>query len=346
MVSAGHGYFYNPISHNWETRRPFMNGMQEDFITPYFARDVSTELINKSHLSVAKARTNQTTTHVPSGYPWWKMSARTWLESQYPSNPEIWNSLSNDNDPDGQEDDDIRARPLFANHVNAAYSLHIHTNGFTDTTVRGTRGYYQTGRAEDAVFVSRILCAMKETIRSNSTYQDWIIDDAARDGNYGELRLTDVSKRAALIEVGFHSNPQDAAAMQNDNFRALAVAGMAKGIKLYHEGKECAKFKIDSIPAVTGQVNTPFIYKIFYSGNPTYPIRVYSEPVACQAGWTCSSFNRLVTSPESSPISQSINCTSTQPGMSGTFRFKRWLVDADGVKTDPVEHIYTCNAAS
>lgn len=346
MVSAGHGYFYNPVSQQWETRRPLMNGMQEDFVTPYFARDVSTDLINKSHMSVAKARTNGTTTHVASGHPWWKMSARTWLESQYPSNPEIWNSLDNDNDPDGQEDDDIRARPLFANHMNANYSLHIHTNGSTNTSIRGTLGFYQTGRAEDAAFVARILCSMKETIQSHPTYTNWSIDVQPRDGNYGELRLTDLSKRAALIELGFHSNPQDAVALQGDNFRARAVAGMAKGIRLYHEGKQCETFKIDSMPAVTGTVNTPFNYTIAYSGNPTYPVKVYSQPVSCASGWSCSSFNRTVNSPVTSPITQEINCTSNQAGQSGTFRYKRWLVDADGVETAPVEHTYTCNAAA
>jgi len=347
MVSAGHGYFFNAVSGNWETRRPLMNGMQEDFVTPYFARDVSTQIINKAHLSVAKARTNVTTIHVPSGHPWWKMSARTWLENQYPSNPDIWNSLPNATGPDAQESNDIRARPLFANHVNANYSLHIHTNGFIeDTSRRGTIGLYQAGRTEDAVYAARILCAMKETIQANPNYATWNVDVAPRGGNYGELRLTDTAKRAALIEVGFHSNPQDAAALQNDTFRSLAVAGMAKGIRLYKEGKQCATFKIDSIPTVSGPVGKPFNYAISYSGNPTYPIKVQSEPVSCATGWNCNSFSRTVSSPESSPITQQINCTTGQPGLSGTFRYKRWLVDADGVKTAPVEHTYTCNATT
>ena len=345
MVSAGHGYFYNGVSRQWETRRPLMNGMREDFVTPYFARDVAGDLINKSHMSVAKARTNEATIHAPSNQPWWRMSARTWLESQYPDNPEIWNSLNNDNDPDGQEDDDIRARPLFANHVNASYSLHIHTNGSTNTSIRGTLGFYQRDRQDDARFVARILCSMKETIQAHPFYRNWSVDLQPRYGNYGELRLTDPSKRAALIEVGFHSNAQDATALKSEAFRTAAAAGMAKGIRLYHEGKNCETFKIDSIPDVIGSVNTPFSYLISYSGNPTYPVKVYSQPVSCPSGWSCSRFHRTVNSPTRSPITQEINCSSNNVGQSGTFRYKRWLVDADGVSTAPFEQTYTCNAA-
>ncbi len=346
MVSGGHGYFFNPVSQEWETRRPLMNGIQEDFITPYFARDVSADIVNKAKLNIAKPRSNGTTVHVASGYPWWKMSARTWLESQLPNNPEIWNSLANDTDPNGQEDDDIRARPLFARYVNATYSLHIHTNGADNTAIRGTIGFYQTGRALDAGYTARILCAMKETIQAKPAYADWSVDLAPRGANKGENRLTPVDRRSTIIEVGFHSNAEDALALQSSEFRGAAVAGMAKGVRLYNEGKSCSTFKIDSIPTVTGQVNTPFNYVINYSGNPTYPVKVYSEPVICANSWSCSRFNRSVISPELSPITQTISCTSNQAGQSGTFRYKRWLVDADGVKTAPVEHTYTCNAAS
>lgn len=345
MVSGGHGYYFDTGTNTWEPQRPLVNGMREDFVTPYYARDVSDMLINRAHLSVAKARTNGTTTHTPSGHQWWRMSARTYLAEQYPNNPEIWNSLSNDNDPQGEIDDDIRARPLFAEHVGASYSLHIHSNAADDDSIRGTTGWYQTGRDADREYTARILCAMKETIQANSNYATWKVDLSPHSANKGENRLTP-SSRSTIIELGFHTNSSDATALQNATFRRQAVAGMEKGIRLYHEGKQCTDFKIDSIPTVSGPVNTPFNYHINFSGNPTFPVTVHSTVVSCASGWSCPSFTRTENSPQDSQLTFTIHCTSSTPGQSGTFRYKRWLVDADGVKTQPVEHTYTCTAAS
>lgn len=180
---------------------------------------------------------------------------------------------------------------------------------------------------------------MKETIQSNPTYATWKVDIAPHAADKGENRLA-VNNRATIIEIGFHSNAEDAAAMQSSTFRKLAVAGMAKGIRLYDEGKECATFKIDSIPTVSGPIGTPFDYNVNYSGNPSFPITQHFEPVKCESGWTCSKGTRTTTS-VSSPLTFQISCRGNTTA-AGTFVYKRWLVDADGVKTTPVEHTYTC----
>ncbi|MFB6493753.1 hypothetical protein P2A14_11440, partial [Xanthomonas perforans] len=119
----------------------------------------------------------------------------------------------------------------------------------------------------------------------------------------------------------------------------LASKGMAKGVKLYKEGKECAPFKIDSIPTVSGPIGTPFDYKINYSGNPAFPVKMYFEVVSCQSGWSCSGGTRTV-NVVSSPLTFQISCTGKTTA--GTFVYRRWLEDADGVKTAPVDHTYSC----
>lgn len=345
MISAGHGYFFNRISQNWETRRPVMNGMQEDFTTPLYAWTAAQNVIDRLHFPVVMARSDRMDAHIESGHPWWKMSARTWLQSQFPDNPVIWDSLPNENDPDGEEDDDIRARPLFANHVGATYSLHIHTNGAANESARGTVGIYQNGRPEDAEYAQRMLCSMEEIIQSIPRYSGWRVDTVPRPGNYGELRLTLPDRRAALIEVGFHSNANDAAALQSADFRIAASAGMAKGIRLYSEGKRCEKFKIDDMPDVSSPVNMPFTYSIGYSGNPTFPVTIYAQWVKCPSGWICQDHQIKLDSPQDSPIIRPYICRS-KPWQSGVFRWKRWLVDADGVKTEPMEHTLECTATS
>lgn|GEM_PF-878779 len=345
MISAGHGYFFNPISKKWETRRPLVNDVQEDFITPKYAWSAAQYVLDRLQYSVAMARSDSAEVHAESGHPWWKMSARTWLQSRLEDHPEIWDSLSNDGSPDGQEKDDIRARPLFANYVGADYSLHIHTNGADNDSARGTVGIYQRGRNEDAEYARKILCSMEEVIHAVPNYADWRVDVTPRPGNYGELRLTSPDKRAALVEVGFHSNGADAAALKNPAFRAAAAAGMVKGIRLHREGKMCEKFQIDDMPNVTSPVNDPFKYSIAYSGNPTFPVVIHSESLECPPGWFCVNHNIEIVDPQESPIVRNYKCIS-EPWQSGVFRWRRWLVDADGVKTDPVDHTISCTATS
>ncbi|NJC43826.1 UNVERIFIED_ORG: hypothetical protein FHT06_001065 [Xanthomonas campestris] len=184
---------------------------------------------------------------------------------------------------------------------------------------------------------------MKEVIQANSKYADWTVDTVPRGvGNKGENTLARLP--ATIIEVGFHTNVADAAALQDAIFRTLAGKGIAKGIDLNKDGKTCSTFKIESIPTVTGPIGTPFDYKINYSGNPTFPVVMHFETVKCASGWTCGSGTRT-TSSGSSPLTYQISCTgsNTTPG---TFVARRWLVDADGIKTAPVEHTYTCTPPS
>lgn len=94
-VSAGHGYFYHHGEKKWKLQRPLVNGIQEDFITQYFAHRLESYLSSRSNVNYAVARTHSTSTHEPSGQPWWKMSARTYLESVYPGNPAIWSTAAN-----------------------------------------------------------------------------------------------------------------------------------------------------------------------------------------------------------------------------------------------------------
>src|SRR3546814_4653386 len=62
--------------------------------------------------------------HTPPGglYPWWKLAGRYYLQRLLPHNREIWNSL--DRPLPGRRhlwhyDEDIRSRPLYANHIDA-----------------------------------------------------------------------------------------------------------------------------------------------------------------------------------------------------------------------------------
>ncbi|MBD7923841.1 N-acetylmuramoyl-L-alanine amidase [Xanthomonas sp. Sa3BUA13] len=351
MLSAGHGLYLDyPVGKPtvWLPQRPLpSNGITEDFITPGYVSEISSALTERgSQVAIVKPRSDSTAIHTPSGEPWWKVSAKYNLQSILPTHgADIWDTLPYDTSKLREYNEDIRARPLYANYLGADYLVSIHTNAGTNTASRGTTGWYHNGDyAEPSrLLTSNILCSMKEIIQANSTYANWTIDTVPRGvTNKGENTLARLP--ATIIEVAFHTNADDAIALQDATFRTLAGKGIAKGIEINKDGKTCSKFKIDSIPASTGPQGSQVPYKVNYSGNPTFPVTMYFEPVKCAPGWTCQTGTRTTTS-TSSPLTFQFSCGSGTDA-SSTSVFKRWLVDADGVKTDPVEATHTCVKSS
>ncbi|MBZ3338161.1 N-acetylmuramoyl-L-alanine amidase [Xanthomonas perforans] len=344
LLAAGHGLYIKHIGTNseWSYQRDAKNGMLEDKTTPGYATAVNSALTaNGSQVNTALVRSESTAIHTPSGKPWWEVSAKYYLMDLLPDQSKIWASIPNDKTSvEREKNEDIRSRPLYGNYLKASYGLNIHTNAENSGKIRGTIGFYQPNHPfseQSKLLTSKVVFSMKEIINSDAAYEQWDVDTAPRGEDKGENRVANYP--STIIEVGFHTNAADAIALQNTKFRTLASKGMAKGVKLYKEGKECAPFKIDSIPTVSGPIGTPFDYKINYSGNPAFPVKMYFEVVSCQSGWSCSGGTRTV-NVVSSPLTFQISCTGKTTA--GTFVYRRWLEDADGVKTAPVDHTYSC----
>ncbi|WP_256857156.1 N-acetylmuramoyl-L-alanine amidase family protein [Xanthomonas citri] len=344
MLSAGHGLYIKHIGtkSEWSYQRDPKNGMLEDTTTPAYATAVNNALTaNGAQINTALVRSESTAIHTPSGKPWWEVSAKYYLMDLLPDQQNIWASLPNDKTSiEREKNEDIRARPLYGNYLKASYGLHIHTNAASNSTVRGTTGFYQSNHPfseKSKDLTSKVLCSMKEIINSDTAYSQWDVDTVPRAENKGENRVAEFP--STIIEVGFHTNALDAAALQNEKFRLLASKGMAKGLKLYKEGTACTPFKIESIPASSGPQGSQVPYKVNYSGNPTFPVIMYFEPVKCASGWSCQTGTRTTTS-TSSPLTFNFSCGTGSA--TATMIFKRWLVDADGVKTEPVEVSHTC----
>ncbi|MCC8469554.1 N-acetylmuramoyl-L-alanine amidase [Xanthomonas phaseoli] len=351
MLSAGHGLYLDyPVGKptEWLPQRPKpSNGITEDFITPIYVSEISSALTARgSQINKVLPRSESTATHTPSGEPWWKVAARYNLQALLPDHgPDIWATLPYDKSKLREYNEDIRARPFYANYLGVDYMISVHTNASTNATSHGTTGWYHDGTyaAPSRLLTSNILCSMKEIIQANAKYAEWTIDTVPR-GVTNKGENTHAKLPATIIKVGFHTNVADAVALQDPVFQKLAAKGVAKGIDINKDGKTCSTFKIDSIPTVTGPIGTPFDYKVNYSGNPTFPVVMHFETIKCASGWTCSSGTRT-TSSGGSPLTYQISCTGSNT-TAGTFVARRWLVDADGIKTAPVEHTYTCTPPS
>jgi hypothetical protein len=342
VVSAGHGIYYNYEYEDWLAQRDPSNGITEDFITPGYATELSTWLSARSGATTPFTRSTATDLHQPSGQPWWKMGARYHLEVTYPDNPEIWHSLPNAPPYDMWErDEDIRSRPLLANHIGAGTILHLHTNAADDTSATGARAFYHTGRAADQQLANNILCYMKELIQAKETYKNYTVaSQSVKATKYGENRLAEMP--SVIVESGFHTNASDAVALQDPEFRTAAMKGVEKGYRLNAAGKTmCTPFKITSIPDVSTSNGTSALVSVNYEGYPQFAVKAKIEIVSCPTGWTCWGGEGTYSSTPS-PLSYWFGCNGSA---AGTIRLRTTLSDTDGV-TNAVEHNVTCTTAT
>lgn len=235
VVSAGHGLYYHHSFKDWRPQRGIHNGITEDYITPIYANELAAQL-RLQGLETAFTRSTADNDHEPSKSPWRKVSARYYLQSLYPDRPDVWHSLPDATHALREYDEDIRSRPLFANLTGAAAIMHLHTNAAAPEAT-GTRVYYQTDDSDSKEFAATVLCSMKESIQAVDRYRTYRVPLTPTAGNYGENRLADMP--SVLIEIGFHTNPSDAVALQDPVFQAAAMKGAALGYQRFSAGQSC-----------------------------------------------------------------------------------------------------------
>jgi hypothetical protein len=269
------------------------------------------------------------------------MSTRYYLEDLLPERDDIWYTEPNSTADDREYDRDIRARPKYANDIGAAAILNIHTNG-GPTAARGTRVYHSTGRVFDQALGNSILCYMREIITAQDGYEDFIVGDASIASlDYGENTIAEIP--AVLVEVAFHSNPDDAAALLDPPFRTAAMKGVEKGYRLHGEGKPCTDFEITDIPDIGNRPTPPGVYAAlvaFFEGYPQSPATAEVEILSCPSTVICEGgmYPVLV---EFSPAFIPFRCggAPTEPEV---ISFRTRLIDADNVKTEWDESNFTC----
>lgn len=232
FVSASHGYYLHGKL-GWQLQRPLCNGMVEDLVTPRFADRLVAALQGDGY-QVALSRSRQQVLHPVAGQPWWQMAARYNAQALYPARPDIWQSYADRDTPLREYNDDIRTRPLMANEIGAGALVHLHTNAAASTEATGAMGFHQPGRSEDQRLGHVLLCAMRDAIQALPQYHDYRVRVQPMGGNYGENRLA--LAPSILLELGFHTNPQDAAALQDPAFQEAVAQGLRQGYAEFRQG--------------------------------------------------------------------------------------------------------------
>lgn len=278
-ISPGHGYYFNHGFKDWRPHREVVNGILEDDITPVMAKYLANELEWQGAKVHNLRDTQQIGLHQASGKSFHELGARYYVQAILPDHPEIWHSLPTSNRADRERREDLRSRPFYANYVKSNAFIHVHTNANEDVSVRGARVIYHP-RAEDERLSRMILCGMKELIHSSKIYMDYPVPINPNPAeNKGENRLAEMP--SAIVEVGFHTNAEDARFLKEDEFQKLAMRGIAKGYRLYRENKTCADLAIDPTAPALARVGEDMFLPVKLSGNPTYPVRISYSVTNC-----------------------------------------------------------------
>ncbi|AZB52505.1 N-acetylmuramoyl-L-alanine amidase [Xanthomonas citri pv. glycines] len=337
VVSAGHGR--TKVTGGWGWQRPAMNGWHEDVDNPTLATKLAEFLRTRGAETVVFPRSTSSTIEGQTKLPWWQLAAKYHLARILPAETDIWNSTS----VTSEKDKDILSRPRYARHLNAKAIISLHTDATDDTTVRGTRVIYQTGRAASQALATAISCSMKEIINATPGYETWRVNNPTA-GNYGENREA-VEVPATLIEVGFHSNVEDAAAFVDPVFQDAAMKGVEKGYRVNSKGKTCTPQKI-SVANASAVVNGPKIQIVTnFVGNPQFPLSFERKFTTCPTGWTCPPRTATYATEQASPLKDEWYCTGSSSTKTTAFEMLTTIIDADGVKTEG-KSTFTCKASA
>lgn len=123
-------------------------------------------------------------------------------------------------------------RTAYANRTGADIFVSIHNNYFDDSAlVNGAMTFYSTGGANEAR--SRRLA---KAIQAALVAGTGLTNRGVATAGYYVTRNSQLSA-AVLVEVGFLSNPSNAAALRDPDFREEVARGIARGIIGYFNGQ-------------------------------------------------------------------------------------------------------------
>jgi hypothetical protein len=141
------------------------------------------------------------------------------------------------------------------------------------------------------------------------------------------------------VEIAYHSNPEDSAALQDPVFREASMKGVEKGYRLFREGKDCTPLVLSKIDRVTVPADGAAETDVHFDGNPQFPVTLSFTPVYCTEPGACRAEIKTVTEASASPIKARMTCEGSGYGM---VNWSTVMRDADGVTSGPVEHWMTC----
>jgi hypothetical protein len=142
----------------------------------------------------------------------------------------------------------------------------------------------------------------------------------------GELRLANMP--ALIVEVGFHTNKEDAELLQNYRYQDVTMRGLEKGIRLARQGKSCETFAVAIADStIPSGKRVPVVPEI--TGHPRYPLRYSVRATVCPGTLICIPWSGVVY--ESNPLTLNRTCISDRKEPF-TMEWEYVFRDDDGVE--------------
>jgi N-acetylmuramoyl-L-alanine amidase len=244
MLNPGHGIIKTD-SGDWGFQRPQPDGfgvfVLEDDSNIRLAKAVAQELEQAGAVVLTSRELVQNTTG-KSKQPIWREATRHHLERVgVPAG--IWDSRGFSLRGDCNLAKDIRARALYANFERADVLLSLHSNA-GQPLARGTQIFYPSRHflraakpelpLQSQCLAKNLALAVPQQIRLE---RPWRNASSTGSNQYGENGFALMP--SVILEVAFHTNALDGAALRSKSFRDALAKGVRAGLEGFLRQPEC-----------------------------------------------------------------------------------------------------------
>jgi N-acetylmuramoyl-L-alanine amidase len=246
MLNPGHGLTLRDEG-DWGFQRPIPDGrgvfVLEDDSNLQMARTVRAALV-AAGATVDTTRELEENIGGTSGKPAWREAATHHLE-RVGAPRGVWNSEGEGLHDDCRAGQDLRSRAYFANLKRADLMISLHSNAGMPwargtQVISGSRPYLNAPltTAERSACMARGLAdAVPDAIRRERPDLGWSNAETISSDRYGENGYALMP--SVILEVGFHTNRIDGAALRQESFRRAVADGIVNGLKRFLENPAC-----------------------------------------------------------------------------------------------------------
>lgn len=122
---------------------------------------------------------------------------------------------------------DLNNRCKLMNESDAAFTICVHQNSFTDPAVLGAQVFYCSGSEEGAQMAQLIQDQIRETVDPDNQRE------TKENDSYYMLKNTGLP--IVIVECGFLSNPEETALLSDPEYQKKMAVAIAEGVFAYFE---------------------------------------------------------------------------------------------------------------
>lgn len=124
---------------------------------------------------------------------------------------------------------DLNHRCKLMNESDAALTICVHQNSFTDPSVHGAQVFYCSGSEDGEKVAGLIQETIRESVDPDNTRE------IKENDSYYMLKNTGIP--VVIVECGFLSNPEETTKLSDENYQDQIAEAIAEGVLKYFDGQ-------------------------------------------------------------------------------------------------------------